>query len=155
MALLGGYPRGQLDLLRIGEALSSQSLASKQPPPRLLEIEPARSYWDEDLLHPRVVLQPLSNGRALVTRKVVGDQVQLADGVRLGNRFEQLQVAFGVARRGSECESFAVAYPQKRAVDPDFLGTPTVFQGCLEMRCVRPATTDTGRGRIGAGAHRS
>jgi len=38
--LLGSYPCGQLDLLRIGEALSSQSLALKQSPPRFLEVEP-------------------------------------------------------------------------------------------------------------------
>ena len=132
--LLGSYPRGQLDLLRIGKALSREGFSSKQPPPRLLEVEPARPYGYEDLLHARVVLQPLPDGRALVTRKIVGDQVKVADRVRFGNHFEQSQVAFGIAQRGGERESFAVAYPQ-RAVDPDFLGTPAVLQGRLEMRC--------------------
>jgi hypothetical protein len=64
--LLGSYPRGQLDLLRIGKALSCEGFSSKQPPPRLLEVEPARPYRDEDLLHSRVFLQPLSDGRTLV-----------------------------------------------------------------------------------------
>ena len=82
-----------------------------------------------------------------MARKIVGDQVELADRVCLGDRFEQPQVAFGIARRGAERESFAVAYPQ-RAVDPDFLGTPAVLQGCLDAVSVRrPAR----RGRIGAG----
>jgi hypothetical protein len=34
--LLGGNPRSQLDLSRIGEALSRQGLSSKEPPPCLL-----------------------------------------------------------------------------------------------------------------------
>ena len=76
--LLGSYPRGQLDLLRIGKTLSREGFSSKQPPPCLLEVEPARPYRDEDLLHSRVFPQPLSDGRALVTRKVVGDQVKVA-----------------------------------------------------------------------------
>src|SRR5687767_379533 len=110
--LLGSYPGGQLDLLRIGEALPCQSLASKQPPPSFLEVEPARTYGDEDLLHPRVVLQPLSYGRTLVARKIVGYQVEVADRVCLGNRFEQSQVAFGVARGSAEREGLAVSHPQ-------------------------------------------
>jgi hypothetical protein len=86
--LLGSYPRGQIDLLHIGEALSCQCFSSKQSPPRFLEVEPARPYGYEDLLHPRVVLQPLSDGWTLVARKVVGDQVKVADGGRFGNRFQ-------------------------------------------------------------------
>ena len=100
--LLGSYPRGQLDLLRIGKALSCEGFSSKQPPPRLLEVEPARPYRDEDLLHSRVFLHPLSDGRTLVARKVVGDQVEVAFGVCLGNRFEQPQVSFGIARGSAE-----------------------------------------------------
>jgi hypothetical protein len=87
--LLGSYPRGQLDLPRIGEALSCQCFSSKQSPPRFLEIEPARPYWNEDLLHARMLLQPLSDGWALVARKVVSDQVKVTGRVRFGNRFEQ------------------------------------------------------------------
>src|SRR5215208_3694723 len=125
--LLGSYPCGQLDLLRIGEALPCQSLASKQPPPRFLEVEPARPYGYEELLHSRVVLQPLPDGRTLVARKIVGDQLKVADGVRFGNRFEQPQVAFGIGRRGAERKSSAVAYAQ-RAVDPDFLRATAILQ---------------------------
>jgi len=92
--LLGSYPRGQLNLLRIGEALCCQCFSSKQSPPRFLEVEPARPYGYENLLHPRVFFQPLSDGRALVTRKIVSDQVKFAGRVCLGNRFEQPQVSF-------------------------------------------------------------
>lgn len=54
--LLGSYPSGNIDLLRIGEALSREGFSSKHSPPRFLEVEPARPYWNEHLLHPRVVL---------------------------------------------------------------------------------------------------
>jgi hypothetical protein len=133
--LVGSYPRGQLDLLRIGKALSCQGFSSKQPPPRLLEVEPARPYRDEDLLHSGVFLQPLSDGWTLVARKVVGYKVKVAFGVCLGNRFEQPQVSFGVARRSGERESLAVSHPQ-RTVNPDLLGTPTVFQRCFDAMAV-------------------
>jgi len=151
LELLGSYPRGQLDLLRIGEALPCQSLASKQPPPRFLEVEPARPYGYEDLLHSRVVLQLLPDGRTLVARKIVGDQVEIAFGVCLGNRSEQSQVAFGVARRGGERESFAVAYAQ-RAVDPDFLRATAILQRRFDaMSLWRPTRCR----REGARAHRT
>ena len=100
--LLGSYPRGRLDLSSISEALSSQGFSSKQSPPRFLDVEPARPHGYEDLLHSRVVLQPLSDGRTLVARQVVGDQVEIAFGVCLGDRFEQAQVAFGIARGSTE-----------------------------------------------------
>jgi hypothetical protein len=148
--LLGSYPRGQLDLLRIGEALSCQCFSSKQSPPRFLKVEPARPYWNEDLLHSRVVLQPLSDGWTLVTRKIVSDQVKAAVRVCLGNCFEQPQVAFSVARRSDERESLAVSHPQ-RTVNPDFLGTPTVLQRCLDAVPIRRPTRG---GRIGARTHR-
>jgi|SRR3712207_4071846 hypothetical protein len=134
--LLGSYPRGQLDLPRIGEALSCQCFSSKHSPPRFLEVEPARPYWNEDLLHSRVVLQPLSDGWTLVARKVVGDQVKVAGRVCLGNRFEQPQVTFSVARRSGERESLAISHPQ-RTIYPDLLETPTVLQRCLDAVPVR------------------
>src|SRR4051794_36648879 len=83
--LFCGDPPSQFDLLGIGEALSPQSLAPKTAStPRLLEVEPARPYGYEDLLHARVVFQPRPDGWALVTRKIVGDQVEVADGGRFG-----------------------------------------------------------------------
>jgi hypothetical protein len=51
--LFRGDPRSQPDLPRVGEALSGQSLASEQSPPRFLEVQPARPHWDEDLLSSR------------------------------------------------------------------------------------------------------
>jgi hypothetical protein len=41
-----------------------------------LQIEPARSYWNEDLLYPRMLLQPFLDRWAFVAREVVGYQVE-------------------------------------------------------------------------------
>ncbi len=71
-----------------------------------------------------------------MARKVVDDQVKVAGWVRFSNRFEQSQVAFGVARGGGERESLAVSPPQ-RAVDRNFLGTSAILQGRLDAVSVR------------------
>ena len=76
--LFCGDPRSQLDLLRVGEALSGQGLASEQSPPRFLEVEPARPHWNEDLLHSQMLLQPLPDRWALMAGEVVGYEVQIA-----------------------------------------------------------------------------
>jgi len=39
--LSGGDPRGLLNLIRVGKALSSQSIAAEEAPPALLQVEPA------------------------------------------------------------------------------------------------------------------
>jgi tetratricopeptide (TPR) repeat protein len=46
----GRHPGGQGDLLRGGEALPGKRLAAKQPPPALLEVEPAGAFGDEGVL---------------------------------------------------------------------------------------------------------
>ena len=118
--LLGSYPRGQLDLpgsAKLCPANASRRNTRHHASCRLSQHAP---YWNEDLLHSRVVLQPLSDGRTLVARKIVGDQVEVAGWVCLGNRFEQPQVTFGVARGSDKRESLAVSHPQ-RTINPDLL----------------------------------
>jgi len=148
--LLGSYPRSQLDLLRVGEALSGQGLASEQSPPRFLEVEPARPHWDEDLLHSQMLLQPSPDRWALVAGEVVGYEVQITARIALLDGFEQPQVAFGIARGSGERERLTIAYPQS-TVDPDPFGSSSVFQGHLNAVAVRrPA----GSRWVGPRAHR-
>ena len=109
--LVGSYPRAQLDLSSISRALSCQGFSSKHSPPSLLQVEPTRPHGYENLLHSRVVLQPLSDRWTLVARKIVSDQVKVAGGVCLDNRFEQSQVSYGIARRSGERESLAISHP--------------------------------------------
>ena len=80
--LPGGNPRSLIDLVAVGEVLSGQRLSPEQPPPDLDEIRPRRSLWDEDMLNPGMLLQPLSDHDTLVGLQVVGYQVDkhLQDG---------------------------------------------------------------------------
>jgi len=48
--LLGGNARGLFDLLGIGKTLTSQRIAAEEPPPAFLQIEPARSRRNEDVM---------------------------------------------------------------------------------------------------------
>ncbi len=43
---------GLLNLIRVGETLSSQSIATEEPPPAFLQVEPARPSGNEDLMEP-------------------------------------------------------------------------------------------------------
>ena len=52
--LSGGDAGGLLDFLGIGEALTGERIAAEEAPPALLQIEPARSGGDEDLVEARM-----------------------------------------------------------------------------------------------------
>jgi hypothetical protein len=63
--LAGRHPCGQGDFVRGGKRLAGEGVAAKQPPPALLELQPAGPFGDEGVLDAGVVGQP-STGRALV-----------------------------------------------------------------------------------------
>src|SRR5215212_11233365 len=65
-----GDPRGEGDLAGVGEALAGQGLAAEQPPPALLQVQPARLLGDEHLLEPRMASQPLARGHTGVAGQV-------------------------------------------------------------------------------------
>src|SRR5438132_1168417 len=56
--LSGGDARGLLDLLGIGKTLPGERIAAEEPPPTLLQVEPARSGGDEDVMDARMFNQP-------------------------------------------------------------------------------------------------
>src|SRR5215203_415865 len=56
--LAGRHPGGQGDLLRGGKRLAGKGFAAKQPPPALLQIQPAGPLGDEGVLDAGVAGQP-------------------------------------------------------------------------------------------------
>jgi hypothetical protein len=52
--LSGGDTGGLFDLLGVGKTLSSQRIPPEKTPPALLQIEPARSCWNEDVMDARM-----------------------------------------------------------------------------------------------------
>ena len=95
--LFGCYPSSEFDLLVVGEVLPGQSLPAEHPPPRLLQVQPGSAFRDEHLLHSRMDAQPLPDRRALMSGEIVGNEIDLSGGIRLLDRLQQSEVAFGVA----------------------------------------------------------
>src|SRR2546430_9267803 len=56
--LSGRDASGLLNLIRVGKALSSQSIAAEEAPPALLQVKPACPSGNEDLMEPRMLSQP-------------------------------------------------------------------------------------------------
>jgi len=111
--LLRRHARRAIDLLVGGEGLPGECGVPEEPPPRLLQVEPARAFGDGDLPDARVLRQPGQDRRAHVADEVVGDEVQLPLRIRRSERIEELEVADGVARAGRQGHRLAVA-PTRR-----------------------------------------
>ncbi len=69
----GRHADGLLDLLGIGKALPSQGIAAEEPPPALLQIEPAGPCGNEDVLDAGMIDQPGPRLEAGMTTEIVGD----------------------------------------------------------------------------------
>lgn len=86
------------DLVSVCEGLSGKCLASEQTPPGLLQIQPAGTFRDKDLMHSRMRRQPLPNRLTCMTRQIVSDQIQLAFWVCGINRIQEPQITSRVTR---------------------------------------------------------
>src|SRR6266508_4590455 len=125
--LAGRHPGGQRDLLGGGKRLPGKGLAAKQPPPALLEVQPAGAFGDEGVLDAGVVGQPGPGRDAAVAGQVVGDH---HDGPRRVGGLDGGQeplVADRVARRCGHRHLLPVTDPE-RAVHPGLLRPAAVVQ---------------------------
>ena len=66
-----GHARGLLDLFGIGEALSGERITAEEPPPALLQIQPARPGGNEDVMKARMIGQPGAGLQTVVTAQIV------------------------------------------------------------------------------------
>ncbi len=71
--LSGRHAGGLRDLLGRGLALPSQGIAAEEPPPALLQIEPAGPCRNEDVLDAGMIDQPGPRLEAGMTTEIVGD----------------------------------------------------------------------------------
>ena len=108
--LLGGHTCGLLDLFGIGEALASQRVPAKKAPPALLQIEPARSRRNEDVMQTRMPFQPGARLQTIVTAEIVADQEDVSAGVVGFDIGQQSDVPLGVARSSTPGQFLAIAY---------------------------------------------
>jgi len=132
---VGGNDRHLVDLVAIGEGLAGERLPPKETPPAFLQIEPAGTFGNKDLVNAGMSLQPRLNGWALVTGEIVRDEIQISLRIVLLDRIQQAQVAGGVARvrRQRPLEPIADAQP---SVHPNFLHPSAVFQRSFDPMAI-------------------
>jgi hypothetical protein len=147
--LRGGNPRGLLNLVGIGKALPSESIPSEEAPPALLQIEPARSSRNEDVLQTRMLSHPGPRLSTIVAGEVVGDHEDVALGIVSFDVSEQGNVVRRVARGGASSQFLAITHAE-RSIDPGFLGSATVVQGSPDAM---PSGGPARSGREGAWDH--
>ena len=146
----GGDPGGMGDLIGVGEFLPGQGLAPEDPPPALLQVQPAGALGDERVPDAGMILQPGPGALAVVAGQVAGDHPDRALGIGLLLQLEEVLVEGAVAGRGAQGDRLAVSDPQP-AVDPGLLRPAGVLQRRLDPVPVgRPAR----RGREGPRDHR-
>jgi hypothetical protein len=65
----------------ISEGLAGERLATAEPPPAFLQMEPAGACRDGDRMDAWMLAQPLLERPTRVAGEVVADQVELARGI--------------------------------------------------------------------------
>src|SRR5689334_20418752 len=127
----GGDPGGVCDLVGAGEVLPGQRGLAEDPPPGLLQVEPAGSLGDEGVPDAGVALQPGPGALAVVAGQVIGDDHDLAARVGVFCLLQEPLVILAVAGRRAQGERLPV-FDAQPAVDPGLLRPPGVLQRRLD-----------------------
>jgi hypothetical protein len=95
--LSGRDARGLLNFISVGKTLSRKRIAAEEPPPAFLEVQPAGSFRDEDVVKVGMLCQPGASLGAIVARKIVGDDEDIAHRIISFNISQQGNVVGRVA----------------------------------------------------------
>jgi hypothetical protein len=57
----------------VGKGLTGKGIATQEPPPAFLQVEPTRPFGDGYLMHARMVVEPGANRRAGVAGQIIHD----------------------------------------------------------------------------------
>jgi hypothetical protein len=125
--LSGRDASGLFDLVGIGKTLPCQSIATEETPPALLEIEPAGSCWNEDVMEARVLSHPGPCLSTIMAAEIIRDNEDVTCWIVGFDVGKQSNVVRRVARSGASGQFLAIAYAQ-RSIDPGLLGVATVIQ---------------------------
>ena len=102
---------GLVDLGRIGKALTRKRVAAEEAPPPLLQIEPAGSFGNENLVDAWMLYEPGVGLRAQVTDQVICDDEEVSFGIISLDIAEQGDVAFRITRSSTAGQLFPIAHP--------------------------------------------
>jgi hypothetical protein len=125
--LRSGDAGGLLNLLGIGKTLASERIAAEEPPPALLQIEPARPSGYEHVMDTGMRFQPGSRFETAVTGEIVADDEDVPTGIVRFDVSQQCDIAFGVARSRAARQFLAVTHPQ-RPIDPGFFWSSPIVE---------------------------
>src|SRR5439155_8136972 len=71
--LSGRDAGGLLNLIGIGKALSSQRITTEEAPPALLQVEPAGSFGNEEVVNAGVLGQPGAGLSAVMAAEIISN----------------------------------------------------------------------------------
>ena len=148
--LSGGDARGLLDLISVGKTLSCQRIAAEEPPPTFLQVQPASSCGDKDMMEPGMFSHPGTSLSTVMTAEIICDKKDVTPRVVSFDVLQERDVVGGVARSGTPGHLFAITHTQ-RSIHPGFLRPAAVIERRFDaVPCDRPA----GRWRERAGHYR-
>jgi len=125
--LSGRDASGWLNLIRVGETLTRQRIATEQAPPALLQIEPAGACRNEDVLESRMLSHPGPRLSTVMAAEIIGDQEDIADRVVRFDVLQQSDVVRRVARGCTPGQLLAITHTQG-SIDPSFFGATAVIE---------------------------
>ncbi len=76
--LSGRDARGLLNLVSIGKTLSRQRIATEKAPPTFLEVEPAGSFRNEDMVQARMLCHPGAGLGTAMATEIISDEEDIA-----------------------------------------------------------------------------
>lgn len=145
--LSGGDTGGLFNLIIVGKTLSCQGITSEEAPPTFLQVQPAGSFRNEDVVETWMLSHPGARLGTAMAGEVVGDHEDVANRIIDFNVSEQSDVVRRVARSGTPGQLLAIAHAQ-RSIHPGFLRAAAVIQRRFDAV---PTGRPAGRWREGAG----
>ena len=109
--LSGRHASSLRNLIGVGKALSSKSIPAKEAPPALLQIEPAGSGGNEDMVNARVLGQPSAGLSTVMAAEIIRNHEDIPGRIVGFNVGQRGNVALGVARSGTSGQLLAIAHP--------------------------------------------
>jgi len=91
------YMRRLLDFRGGGETLPSQGIATEEPPPAFLQIQPAGSRRDKDVMEARMLCHPGAGLSTVMAAEIIGDDEDVACRVVSFNVLKESDIVRGVA----------------------------------------------------------
>ena len=101
---------GLFNLSGIGKTLASQGIAAEETPPTLLQIEPARSCGNEEVMQTRMLSHPGPRLSTVMTGEVIGDDEDVPPGIVRFDLLKQSDVIGRVARGDTTGQFLAITH---------------------------------------------